>query len=438
MRNRSASWMLLAAALPFCESARALDINTRGLLENSHLDLTLKNVWMLNTTNAFSDQGIGSQNAWAQGIHLDYRSGLFQEWLGFDASWYGVSKLYANRSFAGRNLLRNNQGHAEGFNKVGQLYARTRFGDEKHFIETKAGWHQLARFGTLTVTRSRAAPSSWEGISTEARYQEMIARAAVVTRFSERDQPEKRHFTTLKSHKKIPYIATGDLTWQPEKGRAITLVAGESKDYLLRQGVETAWFLPLDEQYKLMLRSVYYHNKGLSNWEGARGFDHSARHFSALAAIATEQVEAGMAWATTRARQRNNLGHFYWHFGKNTRGAFNSKADGPGNDYVNDGEQMLHVYGQYQLTPELLAGLFGYYGSHMRYQNVPLRQWEYGGYASWAPESLAGLSIFAAFGPSHSWKISKGKPVLHGDKRGFQHARGIGAEITVQYKHRLF
>lgn len=46
-----------------------------GLLTDSHLDATLKNVWMLNTTDAMADRGIGDQIAWAQALHLDWQSG---------------------------------------------------------------------------------------------------------------------------------------------------------------------------------------------------------------------------------------------------------------------------------------------------------------------------------------------------------------------------
>lgn len=437
MNTKRFSALLLATGFSFVTHVQALDFNTKGFMEDSHLDIGLKNIWMLNTTNAFEEDGVGPQSAWAQAMQLDYQSGLYRDRFGIGASWYGVSKLYANRSFAGRDLVRDNYGHAEGFNKIGQLYARSRFGDTAHFVEMKAGWHQLYKFGILNVTRSRAAPSSWQGISSEARYQQLYGRAAVVNRFSERDEPEKRHFRTLKTNKKIDYIATGDLTWQPQKGRAVTLVGGESKDYLLREGVESAWFFPLSPEKKLLLRGVYYYNKGLSGWEGSKGFSHSARHLYGLVGIATERVESGLAWSKTRARLKDNLGRFYWHLGKNTRGAFNSKADGPGNDYVNDGEQMYHWYGQYQLTPTLLGGIYGYYGNHLRYQSVALKEWEYGGFISWSPEWVPGLTMFSGFGPSYGWKLSHGKPALNAARDGYQHAHGIGGTVSLEYKHRL-
>ncbi|HEY3984403.1 OprD family outer membrane porin [Cedecea sp.] len=131
-----------------------------GLFSDSHLDLTLKNVWMLNTTDAMADQGIGDQNAWAQALHLDWQSGWLWDHVGVDASWYGVAKLYANDAFYGRDLLRDNNGKAEGFNKLGQLYAKARWGDSQRHLSFWAGWRQLYKFAALNVTRSRAAPST--------------------------------------------------------------------------------------------------------------------------------------------------------------------------------------------------------------------------------------------------------------------------------------
>ncbi len=406
-------------------------------LGSGHLDITLKNVWMLNATNAMADDGIGPQNAWAQGVHLDYRSDWYNDWLAGDISWYGVTKLYANRSFAGRNLLRNNRGHAEGFNKVGQLYAKTRWGNETQSLAVKAGWHQLYKFGFLNVTRSRAAPSSWQGISAEARYQHLTARGALVNRFSERDTPDKRRFTSLSGNKRINYLISGDLRWQPEKGRAVTLLAGESQHYLRRLGLEVDWTLPLTDEQRLLMRGVLYQNQGLAAWEGKVGFTQRAWHLYAQMALATDNHETGAGWSVTRAPVKNNHGRFYWHFGKNTRAAFNSKADA-NNDYVNDGEQMLHLYSHYQFSPQWLAGIYAYYGFRNRYNNVPLHQSEYGGMVTWKPASVSGLKVIAGLGPSFSWKLSQGKPALTASGSDFRRSRGVGGGLTVDYQHRLF
>ena len=420
-----------------CAFANSELPNTQGFIENSRFDVTLKNVWMINTNNQLSEAGIGDQKAWAQGALLDYQSGWYRDAIGIDASWYSVVKLYANKDFAGRDLLRDNNGHAEGFNKIGQLYAKLKWEDEHAYARLYAGWKQLYKFGTLSVTRSRAAPSSWQGVSLESGLGDLSARAAWVTRFSERDEPEKRRFYTLKTNKPIDHIVTGDISWSPDKNTRVSWLAGESDNYLFRQGIEAQFALPLAEKESLLLRSAWYYNRGLAEWEGARGFTHSAQHIFALVGYQYYAMESGVAWSKTKAPLDNGLGHFYWHMGKNTRGAFNSPADGEGNDYVNDNEQMIYWYGKYVLSPELTTGIFANYGFGAKYQGVKLNQWEYGGFIAWTPKAVSGLSLFAGFGPSYSWKLVKGKPWLTDDKRDFHRSHGLGGGITMEYKFGL-
>lgn len=418
-------------------SANAFPVATQGFLEDSQFTVTLKNVWMLSTNDQQEQAGIGEQNAWAQGALLDYQSGWYQETVGVDASWYSVAKLYANDDFAGRDLLRDKNGHAEGFNKIGQLYAKVKWEEGDAYARLFAGWQQLYKFGVLNVTRSRAAPSTWQGIRAETGWGTLSARGAWVTRFSERDEPEKRGFYTLKSNKPIDYIVTGEISWSPTKYSRVTWVAGESHHYLLRQGLETQFTVPLGKKENILLRSAWYYNRGLDEWEGARGFTHDAQHFFALLGYQYQQIESGIAWSKTNAHLENGLGNFYWHMGKNTRGAFNSPADGEGNDYVNDGEQMLYLYGKYRLSPEFTFGVYGNYGYGARYQATSLTQWEYGGYVSWTPKSIEGFSLFAGFGPSYSWKLVNGKPWLTDDKRTFHRSKGIGGGVTMEYKFGL-
>lgn len=410
-----------------------------GLFTGSHLDSTLKNVWMLNTTDSMSDQGIGNQSAWAQGLHLDWQSGWLGDRVGVDASWYGVAKLYANDAFYGRDLLRDKNGKAQGFHKLGQLYAKARWGDAQRHLSLWAGWRQLYKFAALNVTRSRAAPSTWEGVSSELKWDSMGIKAAVVNRFSERDEPEKRRFRTLKSNKQIDYIATGEMSWTPVKGSKISYIAAESASYLLRHGVEASAMMPLGEELNLLAKSTYYYARGLSEWEGARGFSRTAQHLFALVGYQYGRSESGIGWSHTRASLDNGLGHFYWHFGKNTRGAFNSKADGEGNDYINDGEQMVYLYSQYQLLPELLIGLYGNYGFGMKYKNVALKEWECGGYFLWNSPQIKGLDVFAGFGPSYSWKLTSSKmPALDENNSSFRRAKGVGGTVRVEYRFNLF
>lgn len=410
-----------------------------NFISGSHLGLKLSNVWMLNTTDTFSELGVSNQNAWAQGIHLDWQSGWAWDSVGFDASWYGASKLYSNKDFAGRDLLRDNNGRAEGFNKFGQVYAKARWGDQRLHLSLWAGWKQLYKLGALSVTRSRAVPSSWQGISSELVWDKLTAKAALVDRFSERDEPEKRRFMTLKSNKRIDYIATGELSWVPEKGSKVSFITAESKNYLLRHGLEANTVVALSPKANLLARGVYYYARGLGEWEGVRAFTHSAQHWFGLVGYQFGASESGVGWSYTRARLNNGLGQFYWQFGKNTRGAFNSKADGEGNDYVKDGESMVYLYSQYRINPALQVGVYGNYGDGMKYGGVSLKEWEYGGFISWDVPQVKGLNVFSGFGPSYGWKINaKQNPLLSHDGKTYRRAKGIGGTVRVEYLFNLF
>lgn len=437
--KKSIPLLMLMAGCSFIPPASALDYSTGGFLEDSHLDLTLQNVWMLNTTDQRADQDVGDQNAWAQAMHVNWQSGWLWDSVGLDASWYGVEKLYANDAFYGRDLVRDNNGHAEGFNKVGQLYGKGRWGDKTRNLNLWAGWKEMYKFGTLTSSRSRATPSTWEGISSEAVWDDFTLRGGIVTRFSERDEPEKRRFITLSSQQEIDYIATGDASWSPAKGTKITYVVGDAKDYLLRHGIEANASWPLSDKFNLLTKGVFYYNRGLSDWEGNRAFNDDAKHLYLQLGYQYEGSESGIGWSKTKAPLDNGLGYFYWHFGKNTRGAFNSPADGEGNDYINDGEQMIYLHSQYKFSPEFMAGIYGNYGFGMEYQNVSLKEWEYGGYFLWSPEMIKGFTIFAGAGPSYTWKLtSKSTPSLTEDNRTFHRAKGIGAAVRVEYKFNVF
>lgn len=352
MKKISFTQSLIAAAMLLHASG---SVFANGFLGASHLDLTLKNVGLINTTDQLSDRGVGDQIAWAQALHLDWQSGWYQDVVGVNAAWYGVTKLYASDDFMGRDLLRDNRGHAEGFNKLGQLYLKTRWEQGDQRLQMNLGWQPLAKFGVLNITRSRGAPDSWEAVSVDGTAGPLRARAAVTRRFSERDSPEKSRFYTLSGNKSIGYIATGDLTWTPRPETSVRLVAGGSEDYLLRQGIEVSHRWPFADEVALLSRGVFYHNRGLSEWEGARGFTHSAQHIYGQLGLQYGDGETGIGWSKTRAKLEGGLGHFYWHFGKNTRGFINSAADGEGNDYINDGEQMIYLYIQYRLAPGLLA-----------------------------------------------------------------------------------
>ncbi|AUP76464.1 hypothetical protein CWS02_09070 [Enterobacter sp. EA-1] len=127
-----------------------------------------------------------------------------------------MAKLYANDDFAGRDL-RDKNGHAEGFTKIGQLYGKLKWEEDTPAALPVGNSWRAQRHAV-------AQPPVPAGHSRETGN----GRLAAVTRFSERDEPEKRGFYTLKSNKPIDYIVTGEMSWSPTKYARMTRVAGET------------------------------------------------------------------------------------------------------------------------------------------------------------------------------------------------------------------
>lgn len=78
-------------------------------------------------------------------------------------------------------------------------------------------------------------------------------------------------------------------------------MAGDSKDYLLRQGIEGSWFWPLSENSRFLTRGVVYYNRGLSEWEGTKAFEHDAEHYFGLIGYQKAAAEFGVGWSKTKA-----------------------------------------------------------------------------------------------------------------------------------------
>lgn len=84
-----------------------------------------------------------SGSSLGQNIQLDYQSGYFADFIGFDASYYGAIKLAASKDFASRAILYNDDGEAKGYNKIGQRYAKFKLDLEPVNFNGKAGWFTL-------------------------------------------------------------------------------------------------------------------------------------------------------------------------------------------------------------------------------------------------------------------------------------------------------
>ncbi|MGF1757742.1 OprD family porin [Photobacterium sagamiensis] len=412
-----------------------------GLLEDSKLNLKTRNIAMYLYDDDQDIDDVKEHFAWAQGLTIDYQSGYLADIIGFDATYAGVIKLGANDHFQNRDLLRDNDGKAEGFNKISQIYAKAKLGDEDLYANLYGGWKELYKTGALTVSRSRAITSSYQGISGEVGYKGLRLRGVYTNRFSDRNTPEKKRFKTF-SGKKIDNIITGDLSYSWGKTNVVNLFSGVSKDYLRRDGLEFKWLTPLSEKSKIGMTGYFYQNDGLDNWEGIP-FDDKATHYNLNLDYMVGAWALTGSYAYTEAERSNGLGMFYWNMGgKNTDGNFNSKADGAGLDYHKDGETMVGGQAMYNMAsagyPGLMLGARANYGFGMEFKGADIDEatLDFLAMYKFQDKSLKGLSMMVGVGPGYSYAMDKAmNPVIeNGDwkKRHF-----VAATFVLDYKFNL-
>ncbi|WP_049844426.1 OprD family outer membrane porin [Vibrio sp. VPAP30] len=410
-------------------------LSTADLLEDSKLDLSTRNIAMYLDQDTKDDK---DQFAWAQGIAIDYQSGYLADFIGFDASYGGAIKLGANDHFQGRNLLRDNNGNAESFNKMTQIYTKLQWQNEEAFARGYVGWRQLHKLGAITISRSRAVTSSYQSVSGEFGYKGLLLRGAYTDRFSDRDSPLKERFTTL-SGKAIDDIITGDISYRWGKKNSILAFSGQSQDYLRRNGVEVKWQTPIGEKESLTVSGYWYQNKGLENWEGIP-FDDEAYHYNLNLDYQFSSWIVGASYAYTDAKRENGLGMFYWDLGKNTDGNFNSRADGTGTDFNKDGEHMIAMQAMYDMSaagvPGLKLGSRLTYGFGMEYQGQEIDEASLDLLAMYKFSSVKGLSAMLGVGPGYSYAMDGAmNPVI--ENGSWRRAPTIGGTFMLDYKFNL-
>jgi outer membrane porin, OprD family len=408
-----------------------------GLFENNELTLSTRNIAMYLDEDTSNSE---DQFAWAQGIAIDYKSGYLADIIGFDATYSGAIKLGANDNFQGRDLLRDNNGKAESFNKISQIYAKVKLGNDDLYANVYGGWKELYKTGSLTVSHGRAVVASYQGISGEVGYKGLRLRGVYTDRFSDRDSPTKVRFKTL-SGQQIDNIITGDLSYSWGKKNVVNLFSGESKDYLRRSGLEFKWQTPVSETSKMGLSGYFYQNDALDNWEGM-AFDDKANHYNLNLDYMVGSWALTGSYAYTEAELENGLGMFFWDMGKNTDGNFNSKADGTGTDFNKDGETMVAFQGMYNMAnagvPGLMVGLRATYGFGMEFQGADIDEAELNLLMMYKfqDKALKGLSMMAGVGPGYSYVADSARnPVVeNGD---WEKRTILGAVFVVDYKFDL-
>lgn len=404
---------------------------------DSHADISLRNQFKnLNT----SDSGERSvQTAWGQGIALDYRSGYLADIFGVDASYYRVLKLAASDDFWGRSILRNENGHAKGFHKFGQLFAKAKREGNNRYLKLYAGWQIIHQWGAITHS-SRAIPSTYQGWRMDSGAGPFILRGAWVTRYSDRGSPDRIHFTSADRKTAIGHLATGELIYQ-QPGYSALYFFGESQQYLQRHGIELGWQPEALAEHQTRVLAMFYYNHALKNWQAMsadyRPFNRDAWHPSAYVEWRQHHWKHKVGASYTQAKSTGRLGYFERHMAKNSRGRFSSMADAWGNDYVGNNEKMVAWTTEYRVTPQVKLGLQSAFGWGVKYQHHAIRRGEAIFFSKWQPSGVKKLRFQLSGGPSWNYQSHYNRPDLNSDgtpKRALNHS----VEFQVDYAFNLF
>lgn len=402
---------------------------------DSKLDLELKNYWKYLKQDASSPEGVHS--GWGQGLSLDYKSGYFDDFIGFDATYYGAMKLGASDYFSSRGVLYN-KGHngkqkAAGFSKVGQRYVKMKMDLGGARFDARGGWQILRYYGVLS-TSTRLSPTTYLGWTGGVRYEGFTLRGAYVNSSMDRNSPDKKRLQT-NDGKYINHIATEDISYKNDK-LSLQYAYGESDHYLRRNIL----FMNIKPIKQLNFGSQIYITKALNDYKimtaNNRNFDNSASHYAFDVKWQDNNWSTKWGLAYTRAKKHNAEGFFPRHMSKNSRGTFTSMTYA-GEDYMRDGELAISMISDYRLTPDLTAGLtanagqFNYKGNHVKTGEVNV-------FGRWTPTNygLKNLSVWLMFGPGWSYKNNNKTPVLTDGRYSLSHS--LSSELIIDYKFNIF
>jgi len=405
-------------------------------LNNTHLDLTLRNHWKYLKENEAQPTTV--HNAWGQAANVNLQSGYLWEVIGFDATYTRAIRLGASDYFSSRGLLYNqgegmDKKNAHGFSKFGQRYVKVKLGDQTLGAQAKGGWQELKNFGVLTTT-NRLSRNSYSGYSGTFSWQDLRLDAAYVTRTIRHDSPENLHLQT-NDRRDVASILTGGLAYKGPNSH-IAYGYGEAKDYLRRQLIETSYQLNPAWRLSSQLYSSQALDKYKSMAASKREFDNNAWHYVGEARWQNNGWTQRMAVGWTSVAKKNAVGYYARPITKNTRGRFNSMTSA-GKDYMRDKELALVSYTEYEIIKGLASGIQFNYGQ-FNYKNNRVRSGEVTWINRWQPShsSLKNLSVSAQFGYGWSYKNNKETPLLNADGK-YMRSPSLSSEVTIDYKFGL-
>lgn len=387
------------------------DASISGKLRTTYYDIEKSD--RVNTATGAAKNS-STSGAWTAGLWIDAKSGYAWNIIGFDASVYGSTKLYMDENNSHNNQLLNDEN--EGISKVGQAYVKMKFGDKDFGAKFNAG-RQIIYNGLISSSGSRSLPSSWQGYNLMGNAYGIQYGFAYVDKMSLRNYAG---FDTLENFdgKQIDYVMGGQLRYKAN-GLELLYRNGFSKNFLQAHNVKVGNTFELNDDTNLTVDARYFITKedgdlwtGYANWSNANSrntteatFDDKAQQLSLNAKLAMNDWTFVAAVSHTKAESEGNLGKYYYDFGKNTHGIWDSETSAFGEDFMYDGETAFKVGGEYDFGNMGIKGLvMGYsfhYGSGMKANNdesVSEHEHDFSVVYSFQQDALKGLRYKLEYG----------------------------------------
>ncbi|WP_163831979.1 OprD family outer membrane porin [Spartinivicinus ruber] len=130
---------------------------------DSKLNLQLRNYYF-NRDFRHNTGGQSYREEWTQSFFVNYESGYFADFIGFDASIFSTLKLDSGKGTSGTGLLvTTDDGDSESYASLGVALLKAKF------AETEIKWgRQLTTSPLFYYGDSRAQPQSFKGISIQS------------------------------------------------------------------------------------------------------------------------------------------------------------------------------------------------------------------------------------------------------------------------------
>ncbi len=224
------------------------------------------------------------REAWAQGVRLNVESGYFMDLIGIDAAWYGSLKLIGKDDKWGTGALRDATEHKtkvrdgityierkqKSYDKLGQAFLKTRFGDDSLNAHIKAG-RMFMDTGLLNDSDSRVTPSTTQAIYADINWDALTLYGFSSDKASTKTQSGFHKYKGPEYDANNNVIAGKEGDWKVNsigasfdtgEGYGLNVQVAKAKDYKKMDYLNAYYTLNISEDTSILFDGYYYKGKG--------------------------------------------------------------------------------------------------------------------------------------------------------------------------------